>query len=728
MKPKIAVLHLLLCTSLFLSFFTLSYGQLTKTWVNNYVDRRDTDNLNYTYIKGNKLQFDGSGNCYFFSEFNTLAANQQSTQAKMQTIKYSSSGSIIWTHRDSGTTFNQCYYCGAHPQEMIVNSDGTSYGVARDGFGSPNPAFLASTKPTGISNWNNSRDANGAIDILEDYQGNICLTTNGQTINGYGLESVILSKINAAGNTNWTNHHVSPDGLGYTGDQKVVTDKKGNFFVAASTYHYGGNGGSDLDNLFLTKFDSSGKIVWESKFDSTGIPRVTGFLYNTVDDYLYLSYYKVENDTLRLKIAKISNADSVYWIKTEIYPGGTNVWKQDNQGNAYLWLGPQGYGESYNPGYNLDGTIIKYNSAGSELGRMTGNSFDVDASGYTYTTHELVKGYSVYDAVKKYSPSGVLLFDSPISYFAHYNGYGYGSEAYKDNSTGLYLLSEYPGSDTISVTKYNAACTAKSAPAKPKSITGSAVIYCDNTYYTYSCPAVASAFYYNWTVPTGVVVDSGQGTTKLYVHGYNGFKTGKVNVYASNCFGASATLTKVVTDTLKPTTKITGATSVCKGQQNVEYTAQAVAGATYYQWTIPADASFAQGYGNGMTYTPVVHINFGNTGGKVSVVAENYCDTSVAKSIQIKVTNCVSGMSVEAESNKSLVYPNPSSGVFTLRLGSEYHSSVSVIVKDVTGKVVERLSSITGSNFRFGDKLVKGVYFVEITNGGEKEVLRVVKE
>lgn len=71
----------------------------------------------------------------------------------------------------------------------------------------------------------------------------------------------------------------------------------------------------------------------------------------------------------------------------------------------------------------------------------------------------------------------------------------------------------------------------------------------------------------------------------------------------------------------------------------------------------------------------------------------------------------------------SSIYPNPSNGTFTVS-NSE---GANVIIYNVTGKVVFRISNITNSQVIASD-LTKGVYFVTIENGISRKVNKIVVE
>jgi hypothetical protein len=109
---------------------------------------------------------------------------------------------------------------------------------------------------------------------------------------------------------------------------------------------------------------------------------------------------------------------------------------------------------------------------------------------------------------------------------------------------------------TLSVKSVNACgasgsrtATIKSVPSTPGSITGAGSVCTNQSGVAYSIAAVTSATTYNWTVPAGATVASGQGTTSITVN--FGVSGGSVKVQAGNACGFSAFQTKTVSITCK---------------------------------------------------------------------------------------------------------------------------------------------------------------------------------
>jgi hypothetical protein len=87
--------------------------------------------------------------------------------------------------------------------------------------------------------------------------------------------------------------------------------------------------------------------------------------------------------------------------------------------------------------------------------------------------------------------------------------------------------------------------------------------------------------------------------------------------------------------------------------------------------------------------------------------------------------------SVEENTSASInVFPNPTSGMFTLSLGASASSDLTVTVSDVAGKVVLNGNIPSGTNQVTFDAsaLSSGVYSVKISGADVNQVLRLVRK
>jgi hypothetical protein len=75
------------------------------------------------------------------------------------------------------------------------------------------------------------------------------------------------------------------------------------------------------------------------------------------------------------------------------------------------------------------------------------------------------------------------------------------------------------------------------------------------------------------------------------------------------------------------------------------------------------------------------------------------------------------------------VSPNPSPNYFELKIEGNTGNKVKVSVYDLLGRVVETRPSIqSGQTLRLGASYAPGIYSVEILQGAQKQILKLVKE
>lgn len=230
------------------------------------------------------------------------------------------------------------------------------------------------------------------------------------------------------------------------------------------------------------------------------------------------------------------------------------------------------------------------------------------------------------------------------------------------------------------------------APATPGVISGATNVCAfagTGTAVSYTIAPVANAVSYVWTVPTGAVIVSGQGTTNITVTYASTFTSGSITVKTSGNCGNSAARTLAITKA-KPAAPaaITGTTALCAGT-TAAFSVAAVTGATTYTWTAPAGISILSGQGS----TSIsVQVDSSFTGGTLSVTASNACGVSAVRTLSL--TNCGARITMEettAAPEAALltnVFPNPSNGLFNLQISSTQQSRVLVTVYDLTGKTL----------------------------------------
>ena len=163
-------------------------------------------------------------------------------------------------------------------------------------------------------------------------------------------------------------------------------------------------------------------------------------------------------------------------------------------------------------------------------------------------------------------------------------------------------------------------------PPQPGPITGPAMI-CQGTSQTYSIAPVSGATSYTWVLPIGW---SGSSITNS-INVTTGAGSGNIIVYANNACGSGPGRVLAVSIVAPPNTPgpITGPLTVCQGSV-VTYCIASVAGATTYNWTLPAGWS-------GTSTTTCITTTVGATGGTISIQSVNACGVSSYSTITITV-------------------------------------------------------------------------------------------
>jgi|GEM_PF-791430 len=173
-----------------------------------------------------------------------------------------------------------------------------------------------------------------------------------------------------------------------------------------------------------------------------------------------------------------------------------------------------------------------------------------------------------------------------------------------------------------------------STPATPGGITSipSTSLPKGYTDAVFSIAPVTGAASYTWTVPSGAIITSGQGTTTIFVDFSCSAVSGNVGVVANNLCGVSGVRNQAITITAAPAQPggITGLSTLPKGLTNVAYSITPVAGASLYTWTVPAGATITSGQG-----TTAITVDYSCTAvsGNISVKSSNYCGNASTNSL-----------------------------------------------------------------------------------------------
>jgi len=252
---------------------------------------------------------------------------------------------------------------------------------------------------------------------------------------------------------------------------------------------------------------------------------------------------------------------------------------------------------------------------------------------------------------------------------------------------------------------------------------------------TYSVAADANISSYTWTLPQGATNVSGQGSRTISLKYPASFTSGTIAVTATNGCGTSASRSLAISK-LSPVTP--GNIDVINTQScpNRVYTysiASLPANATSLLWTIPDGATLVSGQGS---TSITVSYSSGVVDGYITLKSVSNCAFSSAKKSQVRMAPCPvnpspgftkGSVTTTPSAMEVKLFPNPTTSSFNLQVSNTGSKEVKVSIMDLQGRVIKSFVTTTFKSNNIGNELHAGVYMVEVLNGEEKKVVRVVK-
>lgn len=204
---------------------------------------------------------------------------------------------------------------------------------------------------------------------------------------------------------------------------------------------------------------------------------------------------------------------------------------------------------------------------------------------------------------------------------------------------------------------------------------------------------------YSWSsgATTAGISVSPASSTSYTVTGFNG-----------SC--PDTKVSNVTVNTLPSVALSVGVTAVCVNETNVTLSGTPAGGS--FSGTGVSGSSFNPSLAGAGTFT----ISYAYTDA-------NSCSNSNQKTITVSLCTGIK----EMETTGFVIYPNPTSGIFTLEFGSAI-DKVNLDVFDAIGKLVLQETGLSSSTAVSLEHFAKGIYTVRISHEGSYKMIRIMKQ
>lgn len=249
---------------------------------------------------------------------------------------------------------------------------------------------------------------------------------------------------------------------------------------------------------------------------------------------------------------------------------------------------------------------------------------------------------------------------------------------------------------------------------------------------SYSVAPMPNVQQYNWTLPLGATNITGQGTHEIsfiYPAGYTG---GSIAVQAENLCGISNTRTLNVSQLSPGAPSAIDITLVSFCPNRVyQYSVVATGNTNSIQWQVPSGATLLSGQG---TTTIQVEYPAGAISGEVSAQAVNNCGSSAARIYKVKLAACpddppvfTKAITEVKEALSVQIAPNPSAGMFRISVQTTSSEKIEARIIDIHGRGMEQFFLAPGINKYAGSRLKAGVYFLEVRQGEQRKIHKLIR-
>ncbi len=274
--------------------------------------------------------------------------------------------------------------------------------------------------------------------------------------------------------------------------------------------------------------------------------------------------------------------------------------------------------------------------------------------------------------------------------------------------------------------------TVFSTPTQPGSISGLGTGLCGLTNQTYSIAAIPGATSYQWTVPSGVTINSTTGLS-INVNFTPAFTSAAGNICVSALNSCGSSPQRCFTVTSRPAIPtITGLDAVCKSNSAIPYSATTSSSVTSWNWTVTGGATIVP---SGSTAI-VNYTSATSNSATVKANANNVCGSGQPAqkivAVNLGCRNEIENNSNNQESEFNL-FPNPTKGNVNITFDATGNEKYEIKVTDMLGNLISNqiLTSVVGFNsYEVNlDKVAKGIYIVSVSNeNGNFETKKLVIE
>ena len=118
----------------------------------------------------------------------------------------------------------------------------------------------------------------------------------------------------------------------------------------------------------------------------------------------------------------------------------------------------------------------------------------------------------------------------------------------------------------------------------------------------------------------------------------------------------------------------------------------------------------------------------------ITVNAKNAFGTHCKKTIKVVVTALPVALAKAAESNNEnglldcTVIPNPTNNYFNVQIESGSNATIELSLLDISGRLITKWNTLKDKTIRFGDQLKPGVYIINVTQGQQQQIIKVIKQ